>query len=143
VVREDGERDLGKIVLEGHMCRADERELIADAKGCVAIEINSVDVGGYGCGLTASERRYRSFRDSARKCAKAWRVVSVKAPEVKGTSGPVDSQRNGRSRRRAASVCRGRPGRGQSGYGANWLPSVRLRRRRASDQPTSTHHRTI
>jgi uncharacterized protein (UPF0548 family) len=51
VAREDGERDLGKIVLECHMCRADERELIVmDAKDCVAIEINSVDVGGYGCG---------------------------------------------------------------------------------------------
>jgi hypothetical protein len=50
VHREDGEREFGKIVFDGHMRRANEREpIVVNSKDCTADEINPVDVGGDDC----------------------------------------------------------------------------------------------
>ena len=46
VHREDGEREFGEIVFDGHMRHANERALtVVNAENCVAAEVDSVNVG--------------------------------------------------------------------------------------------------
>jgi hypothetical protein len=49
VRREDREPDFGEIVNACHMRHANEREpIVVKAKNCIAVKVNSVDVGGNG-----------------------------------------------------------------------------------------------
>ena len=49
--RNDGQRDFGRIAVEGHVRHADEQVVIVvDAQDRVACEVDAIDVGGEGRG---------------------------------------------------------------------------------------------